>query len=96
MVAKGMIFADVSAVGILAADSLLNLPAYWAGERTFQLLTQAAGRAGRGTIPGRVVMQTYAPEHYVIQCAQRQDYAAFMHRKYSTGRNCCIRHFIRY
>lgn len=77
MVAKGHDFADVSAVGILAADSLLNLPAYWAGERTFQLLTQAAGRAGRGTIPGRVVMQTYAPEHYVIQCAQRQDYAAF-------------------
>jgi primosomal protein N' (replication factor Y) len=77
MVAKGHDFADVSAVGILSADSLLNLPAYWAGERTFQLLTQAAGRAGRGDIPGRVVMQTYAPDHYVIQCAQHQDYEAF-------------------
>lgn len=77
MVAKGHDFADVSAVGILAADSLLNLPTYWAGERTFQLLTQAAGRAGRGDIPGEVVMQTYAPEHYVIECAKRQDYKAF-------------------
>lgn len=77
MVAKGHDFANVSAVGILSADSLLNLPAYWAGERTFQLLTQAAGRAGRGDAPGRVVMQTYAPEHYVIQCAQKQDYHAF-------------------
>lgn len=77
MVAKGHDFADVSAVGILSADSLLNVPAYWAGERTFQLLTQAAGRAGRGDTPGEVVMQTYAPEHYVIQCAQQQDYRAF-------------------
>ena len=77
MVAKGHDFANVSAVGILSADSLLNLPAYWAGERTFQLLTQAAGRAGRGDAPGRVVMQTYAPEHYVIQCAQKQDYHTF-------------------
>ncbi len=77
MVAKGHDFANVSAVGILSADSLLNLPVYWAGERTFQLLTQAAGRAGRGDIPGKVVMQTYAPEHYVIQCAQKQDYQAF-------------------
>ena len=77
MVAKGHDFPGVSAVGILSADSLLNLPAYWAGERTFQLLTQAAGRAGRGDVPGRVVMQTYAPDHYVIQCAARQDYRAF-------------------
>lgn len=77
MVAKGHDFMNVSAVGILSADSLLNLPAYWAGERTFQLLTQAAGRAGRGKIPGKVIMQTYAPEHYVIQCAQKQDYCAF-------------------
>ena len=77
MVAKGHDFENVAAVGILAADSLLNLPAYWAGERTFQLLTQAAGRAGRGDVPGHVVMQTYAPDHYVIQCAQKQDYRAF-------------------
>ncbi|ERT60238.1 replication restart helicase PriA [Megasphaera vaginalis (ex Srinivasan et al. 2021)] len=77
MVAKGHDFAGVNAVGILAADSLLNLPAYWAGERTFQLLTQASGRAGRGDFPGRVVMQTYAPEHYVMQCSAAQDYRAF-------------------
>lgn len=77
MVAKGHDFADVSTVGILAADSLLNLPYYWAGERTFQLLTQAAGRAGRGDVPGRVVMQTYAADHYVIQCAKEQAYEKF-------------------
>lgn len=77
MVAKGHDFANVRAVGILSADSLLNLPAYWAGERTFQLLTQAAGRAGRGIIPGEVIMQTYAPEHYVIQYAKAQDYPSF-------------------
>lgn len=81
MVAKGHDFPDVTAVGILAADSLLNIPAYWAGERTFQLLTQAAGRAGRGEVPGKVVMQTYAPEHYVIQCAAKQDYQRFYNQE---------------
>lgn len=77
MVAKGHDFPGVAAVGILAADSLLNLPSYMAGERTFQLLTQAAGRAGRGDVPGRVVIQTYAPDHYVIAHSKAQDYAAF-------------------
>ena len=77
MVAKGHDFPDVAAVGILAADSLLNLPAYWAGERTFQLLTQAAGRAGRDRIPGKVVMQTYAPDHYIIKHSRNQDYTGF-------------------
>jgi primosomal protein N' (replication factor Y) len=81
MVAKGHDFPDVTAVGILAADSLLNLPAYWAGERTFQLLTQAAGRSGRGNVAGRVVMQTYAPEHYVIQCSKTQDYEEFYEKE---------------
>lgn len=81
MVAKGHDFESVSAVGILSADSLLNLPAYWAGERTFQLLTQAAGRAGRGAIPGHVVMQTYAPDHYVIECAKKQDYKGFYEKE---------------
>jgi primosomal protein N' (replication factor Y) len=81
MVAKGHDFPEVSAVGILSADSLLNLPVYWAGERTFQLLTQAAGRSGRGSIPGKVVMQTYAPEHYVIICSQNQDYQAFYEKE---------------
>lgn len=77
MVAKGHDFMQVTAVGILAADSLLNLPNYLAAERTFQLLTQAAGRAGRGALPGRVVMQTYAPEHYVVQYAKQQDFKGF-------------------
>lgn len=81
MVAKGHDFSGVSAVGILSADSLLNLPAYWAGERTFQLLTQAAGRAGRGDIPGHVIMQTYAPDHYVIQCAKNQNYQEFYEKE---------------
>lgn len=81
MVAKGHDFEAVSAVGILSADSLLNLPVYWAGERTFQLLTQAAGRAGRGDIPGHVVMQTYAPDHYVIECAKQQDYKGFYEKE---------------
>jgi len=83
MVAKGHDFPDVSAVGILSADSLLNLPVYWAGERTFQLLTQAAGRSGRGNVPGHVVMQTYAPEHYVIQCSKYQDYKSFYEKEIS-------------
>ena len=77
MVAKGHDFMQVTAVGILAADSLLNLPNYLAAERTFQLLTQAAGRAGRGALPGRVIMQTYAPEHYVVQYAKQQDFKGF-------------------
>lgn len=83
MVAKGHDFPEVSAVGILSADSLLNLPVYWAGERTFQLLTQAAGRSGRGNVPGHVVMQTYAPEHYVIQCSKYQDYKSFYEKEIS-------------
>ena len=91
MVAKGHDFPGVSAVGILSADSLLNIPAYWAGERTLQLLTQAAGRAGRGEIPGRVVTQTYAPDHYVIQCAARQDYKAFSIRKSNSAANWATR-----
>ena len=64
-------------VGILAADMSLHASDYRAAERTFQLLTQAAGRAGRGDIPGRVVIQTYDPEHYSIQAAVRQDYESF-------------------
>ena len=61
----------------MAADLSLHANDYWAGERTFQLLTQAAGRAGRGDKPGEVVIQTYSPEHYSIQTAAKQDYHAF-------------------
>jgi primosomal protein N' (replication factor Y) len=62
---------------VLAADMILNLPDYSAAERTFQLLTQVAGRAGRGDKPGSVIVQTYNPEHYSILAAQMHDYQAF-------------------
>ncbi len=77
MIVKGHDFPNVTLVGILAADLSLHSQDYMAGERTFDLLTQAAGRAGRGDRPGTVVIQTYDPEHYVIETAARQDYAAF-------------------
>ena len=77
MVAKGHDIKNVTAVGIISADTALNLPDFRAAERTFALLTQAAGRAGRGDLPGRVVVQTYNPEHYSIQAGACQDYRLF-------------------
>lgn len=77
MIVKGHDFPNVTLVGVLAADLSLNDSDYRSGERTFQLLTQAAGRAGRGTKPGEAVIQTYRPEHYSIVRAAEQDYNAF-------------------
>jgi len=77
MIAKGHDFPNVTLVGVLAADSLLNLGDYRAAERTFQLLTQVAGRAGRGKIAGRVIVQTYNTEDYSILSACRHDYISF-------------------
>ena len=81
MVAKGHDIPDVTLVGILAADSALNLPDFRASERGFSLLTQAAGRAGRGDKPGRVVLQTYDPENEIIAFAKNQDYETFAQRE---------------
>lgn len=77
MIVKGHDFAKVTLVGVLAADMSLHAGDYRAGERTFQLLTQAAGRAGRSALPGEVVIQTYRPEHYTIIHAANQDYGGF-------------------
>ena len=77
MIVKGHDFPNVTLVGILAADMSLYADDYRAGERTFQLLTQAAGRAGRGSEKGEVVIQTYSPEHYSIEAAANQDYESF-------------------
>lgn len=77
MIAKGHDFPNVTLVGVIMADMSLNLPDYRSEERTFQLLTQVEGRAGRGVHPGRVIVQTYEPDHYAIAMAATQDYRAF-------------------
>lgn len=77
MIVKGHDFPKVTLMGILAADLSLNVSDYRASERTYQLLTQAAGRAGRGACPGTVIIQTYDPENYAITCAARQEYEPF-------------------
>ena len=86
MIAKGLDFPKVTLVGVVAADMTLNLPDYRSVERTFQLITQVAGRAGRADEPGRVVVQTYDPEHYGIRCAALQDYRAFYTRESANRR----------
>ncbi|MEC0371884.1 primosomal protein N' [Paenibacillus chibensis] len=87
MVAKGLDFPDVTLVGVITADSALNLPDFRAGEKTFQLLTQVAGRAGRHQLPGEVFIQSYTPDHYSIIHASQHDYLSFVRDELKHRRN---------
>lgn len=90
LVAKGLDFENVGVVGIIAADVTLNIPDYRSAERTYQLITQAAGRAGRGRKQGRVIVQTYEPENYTYRFAKENDYEGFFHEEIK------IRSFMKY
>jgi primosomal protein N' (replication factor Y) len=81
MIAKGLDLPLVTLVGIISGDTALGLPDYRANERTFQLLTQVSGRAGRGPMGGHVILQTYQPEHYAIQAAAEHDFKRFYERE---------------
>jgi len=90
MVAKGHDFPRVTLVGVVSADIALNLPDFRAGEKTFQLLTQVAGRAGRGSVPGEVIIQSYVPDHYTIVSAIHHDYNDFYKKEIALRRELML------
>ncbi|MGI8824519.1 MAG: primosomal protein N' [Chloroflexota bacterium] len=95
MIAKGLDFPLVTLVGVISADTGLHMPDFRAPERSFQLLTQVAGRAGRAHLPSRVVVQTYTPEHYAIRAAKDHDYARFYREEMSFRRSAWYPPFAR-
>jgi primosomal protein N' (replication factor Y) len=94
MIAKGHDFPEVTLVGVVSADVTLNLPDFRASERTFNLLTQVGGRAGRGDAGGEVIVQTYAPDHYSILCAARHDYEKFYDEEIEARRELMLPPFV--
>ncbi|MEW5724054.1 MAG: primosomal protein N' [Thermodesulfobacteriota bacterium] len=95
MVTKGHDFPNITLVGVIDADLGLHLPDFRAGERTFQLLAQVSGRAGRGTDPGRVIVQTYSPDHYTLLRAKRHDYLGFFEQELAQRRESAYPPFSR-
>ena len=94
MIAKGFDFPKVTQVGVISADANLNLPDFRSGERTFNLITQVAGRAGRGDLGGEVIVQTYTPEHYAISLAAKHDYNGFYYREIESRRQLLFPPFV--
>lgn len=95
MVAKGLDFPNVTLVGVISADTSLHIPDFRAGERTFQLLTQVGGRAGRGNLPGRTIIQSFSPDNYAIRAAARQDFLGFYGEEIGNRRELCYPPFSR-
>jgi primosomal protein N' (replication factor Y) len=95
MIAKGLHFPNITLVGVVWADSGLGMPDFRAAERTFQLLAQVTGRAGRGEHPGRVIIQTYQPHHYSVLCAQQHDYLGLYNQELALRRDLCYPPFSR-